>query len=175
MYSMKRFLFVSILLLIIVTILLIFVYIPSRRTAKQISLQTAPLPLLLCPVPKEYCTKGKVIKAKGQFTGIGYSVPVGTPLYAIFSGGLRPGWVASSNGRKPLIILENKEKQMEAVYQITGQDFTRYDAVKQGGKIGEAREGRIDQSGLNLIISIRYLDNKTNPIIPINVSDFIPL
>ncbi|WP_423226594.1 hypothetical protein [Candidatus Amarolinea aalborgensis] len=171
---MKHFLFLGIFLLIF-TILLFFVYITSRRTAKQNPSQPTPLPLLLCPVPKEYCTKGKVIKVKGQFTGIGYSVPVGTPLYAIFSGGLRPGWVASSKGRKPLIILENKEKQTEAVYQITGQDFTRYDAVKQGGKIGGVREGRIDQSGLNLIISIRHLDNKINPIIPINVSDFIPL
>ena len=133
---MKRILFVGIFLLIIVNILLSFVYFASRRTAKQNPSQAASLPLLLCPVPKEYCAKGKIITVKGQFVGIGYSVPAGTPLYAIFSGGLRPGWVASSNGRKPLIMLENKEKQTEAVYQITGQDFTRYDAVKQGGKIG---------------------------------------
>ncbi|MBK7200961.1 hypothetical protein [Candidatus Amarolinea dominans] len=164
-----------ILLLIIVTVLLFFVYFASRQTVKQNPLQATALPLLQCPVSKEYCTKGKIITVKGQFVGIGYSVPVGAPIYAVFSGGLRPGWIASSNGRKPLIILENKEKQTEAVYQITGQDFTRYNAVKQGGKIGEAREGNIDQFGVNLIISIRRLDNKTNSIIPIKTSDFIPL
>ena len=124
---------------------------------------------------KKYCTKGKIITVKGQFVGIGYSVPVGAPIYAVYSGGLRPGWIASSNGRKPLIVLENKEKQMEAVYQITGPDFTQYEAVAQGRKIAEAKEGNIDQSGVNMIISIRRLDNKTNPIIPIKTSDFISL
>ena len=102
-------------------------------------------------------------------------MPAGTPLYAIFSGGLRPGWVASSNGRKPLIMLENKEKQMEAVYQITGPEFTQYEAVAQGRKIAEAREGNLDPSGVNLIIYIRRLDNKTNPMMPVTISDFISL
>lgn len=165
---MKRILFVGIFLLIIVTISLFFANFASRQTAKQNPSQAASLPLLQCPVPKEYCAKGKIIKVKDQFAGIGYTVPADTPLYAVFSGGLRPGWVTSSNGRKPLIILENIEKQMEAVYQITGPDFTQYEAVKQGGKIAEAQEGNIDQSGANLIISIRRLDNKTNSIIPVN-------
>ncbi len=115
------------------------------------------------------------MKVKGQYAGVGYTLPPGKELYALFSGGLRPGWAASSIGRKPLIILENKEKQMEAVYKITGQDFIQYEAVKQGGKIAEAREGNIDPSGVNVIIYIRRLDNKTNPIIPVKVSDFIPL
>jgi len=172
---MKYILFVGIFLLIIAAISLLFVSTTSRRTAKQNPSQAIALPLLQCPVPKAYCTKGKVIKVKEQFAGIGYSVPVGTPLYAIFSGGLRPGWIASSNGRKPLIVLENKEKQMEAVYQITGLDFTQYEAVQQGGKIGEAREGSIEQSDVNLVISIYSLDNKTNTIMSVTTSDFIPL
>lgn len=171
---MLRILFISLLLLII-GILLLNIYLTSRQTVKKSPPQTPSLPLLLCPVPTEYCAQGKIIKVKGQFAGIGFSVPVGTPIFAVFNGGLRPGWVAFSNGRKPLIILENKQKQMEAVYQITGPDFAQYDAVKQGGKIGEAREGNIDQFGVNLIISIRRLDKKTNSIIPIKTSNFIPL
>jgi hypothetical protein len=171
---MKRILFILLLTLFLIVIFLFLAYLTYFSLQKN-SLVALSLPHLVCPVPKEYCAQGKIIKVKDQFVGIGYTIPADTPLFAVFSGGLRPGWVASSNGRKPLIMLENKEKKMEAVYQITGKDFTLYEVVTQGGKIAEAREGRIDQSGLNLIISIRHLDNKTNPIIPINVSDFFPL
>lgn len=166
---MKNIILLFFLTLFIIVILLFFVY------TKQNSSVSFSLPQLVCPVPKEYCTKGKIIKVKGQFAGIGYSVPVGVSIHAIFNGGLRPGWAASSNGRKPLIFLENKSQQIEAVYQITGQDFTQYEVAKQGEKIAEAKGGNIDPSGVNLIIYIRRLDNKTNSIIPVKPSDFISL
>ena len=50
-----------------------------------------------------------------------------------------------------------------------------YEIESEGRKIAEAKEGNIDQSGVNLIISIRRLDNKTNSIIPLKISDFTPL
>ena len=172
---MKYLLFAIIFLLSIVAASLFVVSVTPPQKAQQNPSHASPLPRLRCPAPKEYCTQGKILKVKDQFAGIGYSVPADTPLYAVFSGGLRPGWVVSSNGRKPLIILENKDKQIEAVYQITGPDYTRYEAVAQGGKIGEAREGSIDQTGANLIITIRRMNAKTNPLIPLEASDFIPL
>ena len=172
---MRRTLLLLFIALFSVVVILFGAYLAVQRKSKRTSSAPVSLTRFICPVAKEYCQQGKIITVKGQYAGVGYTLPPGAELYAVFSGGLRPGWVASSNGRKPLIFLENKSQQIEAVYQVTGPDFTQYEAVAQGRKIAEAKEGNIDQSGVNLIISIRRLDNKTNSIIPLKTSDFTPL
>ena len=70
-------------------------------------------------------------------------MPAGAGLYAVFGGGLRPGWAVSSTSREPLIILENKKLKLEAVYRVTGPSFTRYDVARQGEKIAEAQEASL--------------------------------
>ena len=167
------------LLLFLVLFVVILVLVGGRFATRQPGKQTAPAPnppaRFFCPVDKQYCKTGKVVTSKGQYAGVGYVLPPGAGLYAVFGGGLRPGWAVSSASRESLIILENKKLKIEAVYRITGQSFTRYDVARQGEKIAEAQEASLAGSDFNIVIYIRRTDAKNKPVVSVQPADFTNL
>ncbi|MBK9093050.1 MAG: hypothetical protein IPM84_09755 [Anaerolineae bacterium] len=172
---MRRKLLLLFLALSVVVLVFTVVLLTTRRPGKQTASTPTPATRFFCPVSKQYCKTGKVVTLEGQYAGVGYALPVGAGLFAVFGGGLRPGWAVSSASREPLIILENKKLKLEAVYRITGQSFTRYDVARQGEKIAEAQEARLVGSGFNIVIYLRRTDAKSKPVMLIQPADFTTL
>ena len=172
---MRRTLLLLFIALFSVVVILFGAYLAVQRKSKRTSSAPVSSTRFICPVPKEYCQQGKIITVKGQYAGVGYAVPPGATLYAVFAGGLRPGWAVSSTSREPLIILENKKMKMEAVYRITGPSFTRYNVAGAGEKIAEAQEARLIGSDFNIVIYIRRTDAKSKPVMPVQPADFMTL
>ena len=172
---MRRKLFLLFLILLVVILVLVGGRFATRRPGKQTTFVPNSPTRFFCPVPKQYCKTGTVLTLEGQYAGVGYALPPGSGLYAVFGGGLRPGWAVSSAGRESLIILENKKLKMEAVYRMTGPSFTRYNVAGAGEKIAEAQEARLAESGFNIVIYIRRTDAKSKPVMPVQPADFTTL
>ena len=115
-----------------------------------------------CPVPAEHCRQGKIIEIKGEYFGIGYAVPVGTPILAVFDGQTRGGGLTFSpelGGKQfSTVVLTDKNSNSEADYILTGEGYQGFDSFSQEQEITGAREGEIADFGVNLIVRIRNLD-----------------
>lgn len=85
---------IIVILLTALVILNYFNILPLLKLTKSttpVSQTSLPSPTpqkltLSCPVPQEFCKQGMVIKDGDKYLGIGYSLPVGTKIYAAISG-----------------------------------------------------------------------------------------
>jgi len=164
----KVVLFFSLLLLLIIGFELFVLFGPKKPTTSKIS--------YACPVPTQYCKQGKVIKVNGKYFGLGYTLPVDTPIYAIINGQTRGGRTSFSpqigKGTYPNIILYNFETNYEVVYILTNNDYQGLTDVKKAAQIDRSRQGKIANYDYNLILKIYNKDN--NQLIEVDNNYFNP-
>jgi len=152
---MKRPLILVPLALLVINICLFGYYFFFLRSVggRKIEGQT-----LFCPVPKEYCASGKVIRIKGNYVGVGYQVPEGTPILAVLSGQVKGSGVTYrqnvGGGRYPGLSLTNFDSGLKVYYVLTGEDFLGLVNVDKGEQILSARKGEIANFKVNLLVSI---------------------
>lgn len=189
-------LFFSTLLLVVVFVILNYFNILSLSSLypKQLSflphrpivdkttiINKKPSKLVIkCPVPKEYCDKGKEIVYQGQNLGLGFLLPKDTVIKAAFAGEVEIG---SASGGKlkvkkhPTADLYGKEDfngyiasyDLFGILAVTSDDKT----ITKGDTIGAITEGSYPEEepfgGVNLIFYITR-GNSNNP--PISLSEF---
>lgn len=157
---MKRPLVLIFLVLLLVNGLLAFYYFFRLRPSqdRQIREDIKKEVSFLCPVPVEYCESGRVVEIDGAYLGVGYQVPEGTPILAVLSGQVKGSGVtyrqSAGGGRYPGLILTDLANDIVVHYVLTGEDFSELINVDKGEQILLAREGKIANFGVNLIISV---------------------
>ncbi|MGI6278259.1 MAG: hypothetical protein ACOYJ8_00340 [Patescibacteria group bacterium] len=112
-----------------------------------------------CPVPREYCSKGKIIELEGEYVGVGYRVPEGTPILAVLPGHIKGSGVVlkesgGGTGRYPGLIISSPSNDLRVHYILTGDDYLGFDNVIQTEEISTARVGNIANFKVNLLVSV---------------------
>lgn len=132
----------------------------------------------LCPLPKEYCSSGKVIKFDNHYFGIGYKVPAEVPIRAIVSGQVKGGRVTYSSklgsGKFPTILINSTNKAYEITYVLTGGDYQNLVDVKAGETLDKTREGEIAKFGVNLLVIIDTFKNGQSETLNLKPGDLKP-
>lgn len=135
--------------------------------------QPAPALTLACPVPREFCNKGKIIKQNGKLIGLGFELPVNASLFSAASGTIREGIQQGENTPPHPILLLRGQGELED-YIIFYNFFGTSDIGSTSLKETQVEEGRVvgytgvyrfpqeSYQGVNFIISIRKGD-VTNP------------
>jgi hypothetical protein len=116
-----------------------------------------------CPIPQTYCHKGKLIKVKDNYVGIGYQLPAGTPIYAIIDGGTKGGGVVFSEElggkRFPSIVLEDQTYRVN--YIFIGNDYLSRIMATKGQELIKTNSGNIANFDINLLITVyKLIDGK---------------
>lgn len=180
----------ALIVLLLAVLILVFVASPVSRL-----LFPTMHPLLgpqknqiSCPVPKEFCQKGKIItNSNGKVLGLGFTLPPGTSLNAVFSGKLQQGIQTATSSAKiklephPIVWLYGGEgdfKDYIATYNFFGNPVSSFGSqnAQQESKTGEvigiigslAFPTSPPYNGVNLIFSLEK-DNKFNP--PLSFED----
>lgn len=150
----RRFLVFALAVFVLVDIGLAIWWYDSKQHSSGRVLEKSTF---VCPVPRKYCRKGKVIKSDGHYLGVGYQVPVGTPILAVFNGQTRGGRIKFSlpeNKDRFSTILLKGGGDLEASYILTGSDYQGIANFIQGEEIDHTREGEITSFGVNLLIQV---------------------
>ncbi len=117
-----------ILLLIIISAELFSLFFLKPQKAKTPSKSSSNSSPYACPVPKDFCSQGHIIKVDGQAMGMGFQLPINTPIYPVFKGSMRTGGVAyikqPGGSRFPTLTIVDEANQREVVYTFTGKDYT---------------------------------------------------
>ncbi len=155
---MKRSLAIGVCILIIVNLLLVYSYLRLKQQKKTV--QPHVLSQFPCPLPASYCSSYREVKAHGQFYGIAWDLPPGTPVHSLFAGPIfpvrAPVWPSFVH---PGLSLESLDKKWRAIYVFTGPDVIRYTvAWAPGETLLNAREGSIASFGANLVLRIYRMD-----------------
>ena len=164
-FNKKLLLLTPAVLILLVVLLIFFDVIPLSFNAKQASVQNVvPTPQasfkyrLYCPMADNLCSTGQEI-ASGEFSGLGYTLPEGTSLLAVFDGKIVE--TPKVNGRspsQPLIYLRNEQNQT-AIYSYYGTPNVNIgDEVKTGMVIGKTSKTTFPLpplAGFNLLFSFR--------------------
>lgn len=142
---MKRYLLFILLLLVILNISLVGYYL-WKKSSEQV---------FFCPVPREYCKKGKLIEIEGRYFGIGFDVPAGTPILAAISGLTSGGRVSlKDRGIFPTLTIKDKESGYAVNYIITEDDYLDFSPVSVREEVCLARKGTVGEWGVNLIFRV---------------------
>lgn len=164
-FNRKLFLLTPAVLILIVVLLIFFDIIPLSFNTKQANTQNVvPTPQvnfkfkLICPMAINLCSTGRSVDS-GDFSGLGYTLPEGTQLVAVFDGNIVE--TPKVNGRspsQPLIYLRNSQNQT-AIYSYYGTAKVKIgDQVKVGAEIGKVSKEVFPVpplAGLNLLFSFR--------------------
>lgn len=149
--------------------------VPEKTETKTVTTVTPIVAKikLSCPVPQEFCKQGKAINEGVDFSGIAFTLPLETPLLAVFPGHLLdepkiPERVAT----QPLLYLRSSEGY-EIVYSFFGTksalNSKNYSLGEEIGKIGTGEFPPIAPfGGANFLISLR----KDGKFIPLSLEDF---
>lgn len=130
-----------------------------------------------CPVPKEYCKKGKVITIKGKYYGIGYNLPQNTSLYSMFDGQLNTSYITFSQelggGTYQGITIVNDNSKETAVYLFNNKNNSVISRkVNSNEAIANLESENISNFKVNLIVKIiRNVNGKTETV-PIKTNNF---
>lgn len=144
-----------------------------------------PKVTLACPVPKDYCDKGKVIIANGKIVGTGFSLPSGTPLSASLEGTTQLGVMQDGKTKEkhPIVWLYGKEKLegYVATYNfygtplITNTSSSSKESINEKSYVGYIGFGNFPKeapyNGVNFIFSLKKGD-KTTPPLPLSAFEF---
>ncbi len=126
----------------------------------------------VCPVPAEYCDSGKIITSKGNYLGIGYQLPEGTPIIAIFAGQAssfgsnyktETGWDHYAG-----IELNSLNNEYVANYIRINDSLEIKSNFDQSETMATTQSGDINDYGVNLLITVSQNGN----IIELKPSDF---
>lgn len=142
--------------------------------------------ILACPVPKEFCDKGKVIIANGKVVGMGFTLLPGTPLSASLDGTAQLGVVQDGKTKEkhPIVWLQGKEKLEGYVttYNFYGTTLTvntssqSQQNIKEKEFVGFMGYGNFSKeapyNGVNFIFSLRRGDKITSPPLPLSAFEF---
>lgn len=149
-----RIVFVAALLLGSILIVISFVFI------KTYYYNVVPAEIKIgCPVAKEFCSQGKIISNGESFYGISFTLPVDTPLLAVFLGQLsdQPK-IPNRPLTQPLLYLKNN-KGLEATYSFFGSSTLQSKNYTAGEKIGTIGKGQfpaiVPFGGSNLLLSLK--------------------
>ena len=82
---MNRWLAAVFVILLVVNVSLAAYYFYLRPTSQR-QAEEMKKTSFFCPVPKEYCSLGRRIELEGEYLGVGYLVPSGTPILAVLPG-----------------------------------------------------------------------------------------
>jgi len=130
----------------------------------------------LCPLPKKYCSRGKTISYKDYYLGVGWKVPAGTPISAVFSGQTKGGRVSYSEeiggGRFPTILLIGDDGVYEVTYVLTGNDYQGINDIEKGEKIETVRDSSVADLNVNLLVTIYKKENGQKTPLYLKISDF---
>lgn len=137
---------------------------PAQITT-QVSLQPFPTPIpeklvISCPVPKEFCNKGKIIDAGENFYGMHFTLPLDIPLLTVFSGQLSDKPQVEERPKdQPLLYLRDT-KGAEAIYSYFGSNSNittdTYSPGKEIGKIGQGQFPSVASfGGSNFLFSLK--------------------
>lgn len=165
--SARVFIFLAISLLI-----LILTAILTLNYLKVISIKKIVVPpsrfTFSCPVPKEFCSKGKIIKDKDKILGLGFNLPVGTKIYAATSGRIVFGGTEDQKMNIPPhatidIGITDRYEPYSMHYEYFGLHLPQKEretkTVEQKEELGALWGGSFPQKlpyeGINLIFSVR--------------------
>ena len=157
---MKRSLAIVVCVLVIANLLLVYTYFRLGQQKKPAQLQS--LPRFPCPLPALYCSSYREVKSNGQFYGIAWDLPPGTPIYSLFAGPIFPARVPVwPSFVHPGLSLESLDKQWRAIYVFTGPDVMRYTVANAPGEpLLKAREGSVTSFGANMVLRLYRIDGK---------------
>lgn len=162
---MKRPLVLILLVLLLVNGLLAFYYffhLRPRQEQKALMGADGKKMTLFCPVPKEYCSKGKVVEFGEDYVGVGYQVPEGTPVLAVISGratNYGKNYVPSvGGGHYSGIKLVGNDSNLTIDYVRVSDPFAILADYDQGEEIITVKAGEIASFGVNLLV--RVSDNQ---------------
>ena len=128
--------------------------------------QSSPTPMLsspvisiACPVPKEFCSQAKEVDAGAEFSGLGFNLPAGTSVLAVFSGTITDEpKVKGRLSNEPLLYLTDLKGDM-VVYSYYGTISSAVGkSVSAGSEIGKIGPGSFPVgpiSGLNFLFSLK--------------------
>ncbi len=175
---MKRPLVLFFLILLLATIGFLasyyfFIFRPAREDELFIERSTIKK-FLHCPVPQEYCSRGKIVEVDGSYLGIGYQVPENTPILAVFAGQVKNSRMnyinMTSGGQFPSLILTDFNSGFSVNYVLTGRDEQRLVNVWAEEEILKTQSGEIADFGVNLIVSVFDAEKE---IIKLEPKDFL--
>lgn len=171
----RVFVILSVLLVIVISVEVFNLFSLRSQKNKASNNSTSFPNTYNCPVPKDYCRQGRIIKVEGQIMGIGFQLPKNTPIYPVFKGSIRTGgtvYLKKLGGERfPTLTIVDEVNQREVVYTFTGKDYLSTDKIA-GETILQAREGQIANFGVNLLINAYKIEGKERQQIPLTVKDF---
>lgn len=141
--------------LILIFLLIFFILVYSKN-----KIHSFKELILSCPVDRQYCNQGKIVRRGQRYFGIGYKLPVGTNILAISEGKAEGGGVVSltvGSEKERYQILTVKEANNNGIeYIFTGKPLGENGIFVKNVSSGEvmfgAREGEIGNMGVNLIV-----------------------
>ncbi|MBC7265056.1 MAG: hypothetical protein H5T64_11980 [Chloroflexi bacterium] len=122
-----------------------------------------------CPVPEEYCKGGENVFYEGKVVGVGFVLPEGTPMLAVFDGEPRPGAGVAQDGTAFRNIYLTNNEGYQATYSFQGEAENLPFAVRKGEVIGRVNGKPVSGFGnFSLIFKVK----KGNEIVPITSNSF---
>lgn len=98
----------------------LFGFLPHRPIAEKQTGKNKPVAngiiTIGCPVPKEFCSQGKIITYQGKLVGMGFTLPKGTAVLAAFKGTVSEG----SRGGGTIKIKNHPVRWLEGQGDLAG-------------------------------------------------------
>lgn len=186
----KRLIIAGILILLVIILFFLYYFkiINFKTTpapAQPAQVQTTPKlkVAFACPVPKEFCSKGKEIFNGSAFLGVGYSLPKGTKIIASMPGSAfftatEDKTLNIATHSKVVISGSDFQQGYVLIYEFFSPEASgsaQTKTVERGQELGTVGFGTFPKNppydGINLILSIL----KDGQPFEFKASDLLPI
>jgi len=135
----------------------------DSSTISSIPSQPSLPKIIACPVPGEFCQKGKILEfslpgGRKKYDGLGWTLPENTVIKAAFDGIFKEQETYGATPSPRLVTLTSKDEKYEARYLFTPATKLSVTEEKTFGKGVEVKSGDV----LSIIPGAALRDYKAN-------------